>query len=450
MSHITLDDFENITGWTTHSSGQENLKLTQSEGLNGKALRLDFHFKEPRGFVTARKEFSFSTPDDYTIRFDFRGTLSARKFELKLIDQSGQNVWWYNSPHLEISEKWQNLSIKSHQIEFAWGPLGSNSDPITSVGAIELVFWADSSERGSIWIDNLILVDKKSQNPPVVTASSSLAGFSPHSCLDPSSEKAWRSTTAKTPQWLEINFGEVRDIGGLVIHWDSLNRTKKFEIQCLSEETSEWKTIYLSKAVSHLRSYVYLPGTSCRQLRFKFLENYGSESFGLKFLEIKNHQFSRSQSSFFKNVARYEPKGSFPKYFYGEQSYWTVIGTPQDNSFQALINEEGMVEIDKGSFSVEPFLMVEKRLVTWNDVEVTQSLEPGLPIPSVHWKGSDLHLQTTVYMDSTEKRSIVYIRYRLQNSGEKRSKCFLIRLAATISGDPSLAESSQVRGDFTN
>ncbi|MBK7845730.1 MAG: discoidin domain-containing protein [Bdellovibrionales bacterium] len=428
MSHITLDDFEDIGTWTPHSSGQINLKLTQGAGLNGKALKLDFDFKEPQGFVTARKELSFSTPDDYAICFDFRGNLSIKKFELKLIDQSGQNVWWYNSPHLEISDKWQNMSIKSHQIEFAWGPLGSNSDPITSVGAIELVFWADSSERGSIWIANLELIDKTIQNPPVVTASSSLAGYSPDSCLDPSSEKAWRSTTAKKPQWLKINFGEIRDIGGLVIHWDTLNQTKKFEIQCLSEEASEWKTIYHAEAVSHVRSYVYLPGTACRQLRFNFLENYGSESFGLKFLEIKNHHFSRSQSSFFKNVAHYEPRGTFPKYFYGEQSYWTVIGTPQENSFQALINEEGMVEIDKGSFSVEPFLVVEKRLVTWNDVEVTQSLEPGLPIPSVHWKGSDLHLQTTVYMDSTEKRSLVYIRYRLQNLGEKDQNVSLFAL----------------------
>lgn len=418
MSHITLDDFEDITGWIPHSSGQANLKLTQSEGLNGKALKLDFDFKEARGFVTARKEFSISTPEDYIVCFDFRGNLSIKKFELKLIDQSGLNVWWYNSPHLEISDKWQNLSIRSHQIEFAWGPLGSNSDPITEIGAIELVFWADSSERGSMWIANLRLMDKKIQNPAVVTASSSLADYSPESSLDPSSENGWRSTTAKKPQWLEINFGEVRDIGGLVIHWDSLHQTKKFEIQCLNDGTNEWKTIHFSEAVSHVRSYIYLPGAACRQLRFNFFENYGSESFGLKLLEIKSHQFSRTQSSFFKNVARYEPKGTFPKYFYGEQSYLTVIGTPQENSFQALINEEGMVEIDKGSFSVEPFLLTEKSLVTWNDVEVTQSLEQNLPIPSVHWKGHDLHLQTTVYMDSTEKRSIVYIRYRLQNLGE--------------------------------
>ncbi|MBK8204581.1 MAG: hypothetical protein IPK68_20500 [Bdellovibrionales bacterium] len=140
MSHITLDDFENITNWIPHSSGQPRLKLTQREGLNGKALKLDFDFKAALGFVTARKEFSFSLPDDYIICFDFRGNLSIKKFELKLIDQSGQNVWWYNSPHFEISDKWRNLSIKSNQIEFAWGPLGSNSDSITKAGAIELVF----------------------------------------------------------------------------------------------------------------------------------------------------------------------------------------------------------------------------------------------------------------------------------------------------------------------
>lgn len=428
MSHITLDNFEDITHWIPHSSGQASLKLTQNESPHGKALRFDFDFNKACGFVAARKEFSFSTPDDYVICFNFRGNFSIKRFELKLIDQSGQNVWWYNSPGFEISDKWQNLSIKSHQIEFAWGPLGSNSDPIADVGAIELVFWAASPERGSMWIDNLRLIDKKIQNHAVVTASSSLTDYSPKSSLDPSSENGWRSTTAKKPQWLEINFGEVREIGGLVIHWDSLHQTKKFEIECLVAETNEWKRIYFSEAVSHVRSYIYLPGAEYRRLRFNFLENYGSESFALKFLEIKNRHFSRSQSSFFKNIARYEPRGTFPRYFYGEQSCWTETGTPEENSFQALINEQGMVEIDKGSFSIEPFLLAEGSLVTWNDVEVTQKLEQSLPIPSVHWKGHDLHLQTTVYMDSTAKRSIVFIRYRLQNLGKKSQNVSLFAL----------------------
>ena len=82
-------------------------------------------------------------------------------------------------------------------------------------------------------------------------------------------------------------------------------------------------------------------------------------------------------------MAKDEPPGTYPKYFYGKQTYWTVIGVNGDSE-KALLNEEGMLEVGRGAFSLEPFLYLNGKLITWNAVHTTQSLEDGyLPIPSV-------------------------------------------------------------------
>jgi hypothetical protein len=54
------------------------------------------------------------------------------------------------------------------------------------------------------------------------------------------------------------------------------------------------------------------------------------------------------------------------------------------------MNEEGQVELEKGGFSIEPFLYIDNRLITWNDVTTTQTLLNGyIPFPQVTWTSSD-------------------------------------------------------------
>ena len=61
-----------------------------------------------------------------------------------------------------------------------------------------------------------------------------------------------------------------------------------------------------------------------------------------------------SPNAFFEAVAREAPRGTFPRAFSGEQSYWTVVGVSGDTE-SALLSEDGAVEPSQGSFSVEPF-----------------------------------------------------------------------------------------------
>ncbi len=117
--------------------------------------------------------------------------------------------------------------------------------------------------------------------------------------------------------------------------------------------------------------------------------------------------------------------GLYPKYFLGRQTYWTPVGTGEDVT-QALFNEEGMVEVDKGTFSIEPFLFVDGRLVTWADVSLTQTLERGyLPIPSSEWRVGDLALRTTAFATGPCGASTLFIRYRLANDSDRARRVCL-------------------------
>jgi hypothetical protein len=112
--------------------------------------------------------------------------------------------------------------------------------------------------------------------------------------------------------------------------------------------------------------------------------------------------------------------GSYPKWATSRQTYWTVVGVDGDGA-EALVNEEGAVEVAPGAWSLEPFVEVDGRLVTWADVTTSQSLADGsLPIPSVEWTHAAFRLRVTAFAAGVPGASSLFVRYRLvpaQRSG---------------------------------
>ncbi|HYQ91683.1 MAG TPA: hypothetical protein VES89_06310, partial [Candidatus Competibacteraceae bacterium] len=81
----------------------------------------------------------------------------------------------------------------------------------------------------------------------------------------------------------------------------------------------------------------------------------------------------------------------------------------------------GMLEVDKGGFSIEPFLYVDGRLITWAEAQPIQELEQGyLPIPSVVWRYEPLLLRITAFATGKPGASTLYARYLLSNSSAER------------------------------
>ena len=119
-------------------------------------------------------------------------------------------------------------------------------------------------------------------------------------------------------------------------------------------------------------------------------------------------------------------RGALPKYEAKEQTYWTAVGVEGD-TVKALVNEEGMIEVGERSFSVEPFLRIDDRLVAWSDARIEQSLQDGdLPIPIVTWRADGVRLTETVFVAGTPGDSTLYARYQLANDGASPRRVALL------------------------
>lgn len=123
--------------------------------------------------------------------------------------------------------------------------------------------------------------------------------------------------------------------------------------------------------------------------------------------------------------ARAAPPGAYPRWARGEQTYWTVIGTPEDEK-EAALSEDGALEVEKEAFSIEPFVFVAAgesaggvgELVTWHDVRASQNLLDGdLPIPGVAWERQGLALSVRAYAAGPAGRSSLFASYRVENRG---------------------------------
>ena len=120
--------------------------------------------------------------------------------------------------------------------------------------------------------------------------------------------------------------------------------------------------------------------------------------------------WAESANDFWSIVAKHARRGDYPRYLAGEQPYWTVVGADGADA-EALVGEDGNVEPFKGGESIEPFLIVRGKRLTWADVAITQSLADGdLPIPSVTWRAPGVTMTMTAAVSAS---SMLQLRYRL-------------------------------------
>lgn len=424
MNEQSLDDFADLSSWTAIASGQAQLSLSAAQGPGCDAMRMAFDFRGGGGFVVARRDYTPSLPQSYAFSFDIRGHGPGNILEFKLVDASNQNVWRWRQEVFELPGDWQRIRIPSSEIAFAWGPVGGG--PAQDIAAIELVVAAGPGGQGEVWIADLRFEDTSYYLTPLVTASSALPGHDPGNVFDRSPVAGWRSAPVDGPQWLLVDFQQAREYGGLTIAWGRAPRA--FDLQ-LSTDGIDWTTVFSTEQGVGSETHIYLPGAVSRFIRFDLRESQQAQGFGIVGIEVQPHAFSRSINDFFSAIARRAAPGLYPKYLLGRQTYWTPVGTGDDVT-QALFNEEGLVEVDRGSFSIEPLLFADGRLVTWADATQAQTLEREyLPIPTSRWQCGNFSLRTTAFATGPGGSSTLFICYRIANHTDAVSA---VRLFAAI------------------
>ena len=148
-----LDGFEDLAAWQAAPSDGVSLEIEPDEGFRGRAMRLEFDFHAGGGYAVARRPLTLELPDNYALTFWIRGVALPNNLEIKLVDPSGENVWWVNRRDFVFPGEWTLVTLKKRHIAFAWGPIGGGE--IRQVGAIEFAITAGSGGSGSVWIDEL-------------------------------------------------------------------------------------------------------------------------------------------------------------------------------------------------------------------------------------------------------------------------------------------------------
>jgi hypothetical protein len=417
---IFRESFQEISSWQALPSAGVRLALSGAGGAGGRALRLDFDFAGHAGWAAARREVAIDLPENWELDFSLRGEAPGNDLEIKLIDASGENVWWAVRRDFVPPSSWTTLRSKKRHFSFAWGPAGGGE--IRHAAGLEIAVTARAGGSGWIAIDELTLTPlpppRPPAHPPAVNASSSAPGFPPERAMDSNPATAWQSD-GPGPAWIELDFGEKREYGGLTIQWEHGRSANRFRVEA-SDDREQWTTARTVDAGNSSRSDLYLPESESRYVRLAMPGGNQREGYGIREIVVQPLSWSESPNAFFLGIARGAARGTYPRSFSGEQSYWTVAGV-EDDTENALVGEDGSVEPARGSFSVEPFLFFDGKLLRWSDVAIAHALEEqDLPIPRVVWRKGPLRLTITAFAFGPPGGASLEVRYRIGNSGPRR------------------------------
>ncbi|HUJ12665.1 MAG TPA: discoidin domain-containing protein, partial [Thermoanaerobaculia bacterium] len=373
-----IDNFDAKVDWQARPSDGVSMTISQEPaGHTLAAMRVDFDFHEHAGYAIAHRNVSIDLPADYEFSFWIKGIAQPNNLEFKLIDSTGDNVWWVDQRNFVFPKEWQRVVLKKRHFSFAWGPLGGGEPH--HIAAIEIVVTAGTGGKGTVLIDDLALSERH------------VVGIA-----EP------QTFTTST-----IDFPETREFGGFVVESDAHD----YEVQT-SADGSTWKTIYAVHGARSPRQFLYTPESEAAHIRVVP---------PAKSVTIEPIAWSSSRNAFFANVAAASDRGDYPRDLHNEQSYWTVVGVDGDSK-ESLFNTDGAVEPEAGGYSIEPFVFANGTLTTWNDVQSKPSLARGsLPIPSVEWP----QLTTTAYAEGKREESTLYIDYTLRSDKPMDATLFL-------------------------
>lgn len=420
----TLDGFESKAGWDFIRSDGVTLDLSVDQGLDGNAVRFDYDFTKGTGYGGIQKFFPIDLPENYEFTFWLKAESPANNFEIKFIDSSGNNVWWVNNRNYEFPGEWKKIRIKKRHISFAWGP--TEDQPLRRIDRIEFTVASFVGGKGTLWIDGLTFEtlppEVATYPPPRIEATSSVKNHPPELMLD-NSDTTWWQTKSGKDQQVFLDFTMRREFGGLEIHWLEGQEAHSFEV-LLSNDAKTWETAYSIESFVAAISFVRLPEAEARYLKLIMSRRNTDEGIGIRELKILDTKSTLTLNDFLTHSAKNSPRGHYPRYFHEEASYWTVTGVNNDMA-EALINEDGMVEVEKGRFSLEPVLKVGGRIYDWSNVVSVQSLgfEEGKEDftfrPSVTWDCGDVRFTTSVTTDGEANRnSYLEINYNFENQTE--------------------------------
>ncbi|MDX2299618.1 MAG: discoidin domain-containing protein [Xanthomonadaceae bacterium] len=419
-----LDGFEQAAPWQAQASDAVVASARPVPGSEGRALCLDYDFGKVSGYAQLRRTLAFELPEHYEFHLRVRGSGPANALQFKLVDASGDNVWWRQWARFVPGDDWQWLRIPDRHVSFAWGP--AKDRRLRRVAAVELAVAADAGGRGTVCFDQLVL--RAVPPPPAAWPVPRIVDASGDATTAPDGvpDNVWRSDGGGV-QDVRLDLGVERVFSGLTLDWLPGQHASAYEV-AVADDDGRWHTLRRVRSGNGGRDALPLGDTQARWLRLRLRDGRGRR-YGLARLRIEDLEWAADDNAFFRSIAAAAPRGHYPRGFVGEQSYWTVVGV-DGGPEPALLSEDGAVEPARGGFSLEPFVLDDGALVSWADVEPAHELLDGyLPIPSVSWRHGEVGLRITAVAIGERGHAHLLLRYRLDNHGDA-SRALSLLLAA--------------------
>lgn len=438
LRHELLDDFRHPARWQATASDQVHAALRTDP--RDASLCLDYDFAGHSGFAVMRRVLPMAWPAHFELQLRLKGAGATNDVQIKLVDASGDNVWWVNRPNLALPAALTPMKFKQRHFSFAWGP--GTDRTLKTTQFIEFVVAAGrDGGRGSLCVAQLTLAERAPD-------------------LQPWPEPVLR----QAPGLLELDFGLVREFNGLALRWPAAVRRVDYEVLA-SDDGRHWRSLRRVDGSDGGLDALYLPESEARHLRVQVNApsraqsgaqpgahaaapspaqagaHSGSQAraqapargrgpLPLPTLELRNAQQWPDFNAVLAELAQDAPRGALPRAFLGQQNYWALVGVDGGGARSALLSEDGAIEIGRGGFSVEPALQLDDgRTLSWADVQVTQTLRDGyLPLPAVHWRHADFSLDIEAAADGTPEAPQALARYTVTNLSE-RPRDFVLLLA---------------------
>lgn len=389
-----LDDFRDAAAW--QASGSDQVKASARRAADG-SLCLDYDFGGVSGYAVLARAKPVDWPERFDLQLRYRGEGARNDFQFKLVDASGQNVWWMNRPNHALPPRLDELRIRRRHIDFAWGPAADKR--LLRTERIEFVIAAGrEGGRGSLCLAQLGLRERAPDPVPW-----------------PEVQRTEQGTAVL------LDFGVPREFNGLALQWPA--RVPDYDVFGRETAQGPWRLLRRVRGSDGGLDTLFLPESEARQLR---IERRGGR--GWPTVELRSAAQWPTLDAVIAEQAAVLPRGQVPRAYRHEQNYWTLVGVDGGGARSGLVSEDGALEIGRGGASMEPAVRVDGgRPVTWADVQIAHTLADGhLPLPAVAWTHPQFSLHIEAAADGAAASPQLLARYTLRNTGTQTRRFTLL------------------------
>lgn len=278
----------------------------------------------------------------------------------------------------------------------------------------------ETKERATGWGHSLWELDVKGTEDRVeITVVSGDGGETPV-LMDGRRDTVWKSGAVDRAELL-LDLRKPRTMSGLRIDWDQ--QYAGSVDMAISQDGKEWKPVsHLS--VSEAQGQTdFLPheASEVRYIRLVLADPMeAGGGFGIAEISLRGPTETFTPFVRYQFDARKAPFGDYPLHLRGYQTYWTLVGLPQDSE-ESLFDEYGNLEPRHDGPILMPYVKEGDQLYSAaGAATITQELQDGyLPVPTVHWEtGNGLHFKSEAITSGPVDASMTYVRHTLENRSD--------------------------------